>query len=247
MKLALLECFLAAGEAGAAAALATDLASGVQLMVTAAAAEGELVVTPAALAAIRAAIAEDRSGVIDTDSGSLFVDVSSPPPRLLVVGAVHIAQALTSLARQVGFAVTVVDPRAAFASAVRFPDVTLVADWPDEVLPALAPDRRTAVVVLTHDAKIDDPALLAALRTEAFYVGALGSRRSHADRIQRLAAAGVDAAALARIRGPVGLAIGARSPTEMAISILAEIIAVRYGTPLADRPGWYERRGRNDG
>ncbi len=152
-----------------------------------------------------------------------------PPPRLLVVGAVHIAQALAPMAAATGFAVTVIDPRRAFATAERFPGVALREDWPDEAMAALAPDARTAIVTLTHDPKLDDPALIAALRSEAFYIGALGSRRTHAKRVARLQDAGFDEAAIARIHAPVGLDIGALTTAEIAVSILAEIIAVRRG------------------
>ncbi len=130
---------------------------------------------------------------------------------------------------------TIIDPRTAFAAPKRFPDTRLVNDWPDEALPALKPDRRTAIVTLTHDPKIDDPGLEAALRSDAFYIGALGSRRTHAKRIERLAAAGFDAAAIARIRGPVGLAIGALTPAEIAISIMAEVTAVLRRAALGAR------------
>ncbi len=151
----------------------------------------------------------------------------NPPLRLVVVGAVHIAQALVSLAPALGLAVTVVDPRRSFATPERFPGIALSNDWPDEAMAALGPDGRTAVVTLTHDPKLDDPALDRALRSEAFYVGALGSRKTHAARLDRLRALGHGDAALSRIRGPVGLAIGAVTAPEIALSILSEIVAVR--------------------
>jgi xanthine dehydrogenase accessory factor len=153
-----------------------------------------------------------------------------------VIGAVHTAQELVPLARSAGYAVTVIDPRTAFGSATRFPNTTIRNDWPDEAVAALAPDRRTAILTLTHDPKIDDPALQAALRSEAFYIGALGSRRTHAKRVARLKEAGFDDVAIGRIRGPVGLAIGALTPVEIAISIIAEITAVLRRAPLAQRP-----------
>jgi xanthine dehydrogenase accessory factor len=183
--------------------------------------------------AIRAALAADASGVIETANGAVFVEVWNPPLRLLLIGAVHIGQALAPMACLAGYRVTVIDPRSAFASASRFPGVEIVAEWPDEVLPGLKPDRRTAIVTLTHDPKIDDPALLAALRSDAFYIGALGSRKTHGKRCGRLAEAGVPADQIARIHGPVGLAIGALTPAEIAISILAQITAVlhRAGLP----------------
>jgi len=151
------------------------------------------------------------------------------------VGAVHAAQSLVPLARLAGYDVTVIDPRTAFATSERFPGVTLRHDWPDKALSALRPDHRTAVVTLTHDPKIDDPALRAALISNAFYIGALGSRRTHAKRVERLTEAGFDAATLARIHAPVGLAIGALTPGEIAISIIAEITAVLRRSPLANR------------
>jgi xanthine dehydrogenase accessory factor len=153
--------------------------------------------------------------------------------RLIVVGAVHIAQALVPMAVQLQLAVTVVDPRRSFASPERFPQVDLRADWPDEAMDALRPDARTAVVTLTHDPKLDDPALDRALRGDSFYIGALGSRKTHAARLRRLAALGHDETTLARIRGPVGLRIAAVSAPEIALSILAELVAVRRGGDAA--------------
>jgi len=172
----------------------------------------------------------------------VFVEVWNPPLCLIVVGVVHTAQELVPLARLAGYEVTVVDPRTAFATPERFPGTTLRTDWPAEAFAALKPDRRTAVVTLSHDPKIDDPALTAALRSEAFYVGALGSRRTHAKRLDRLGAAGLDPAALARIRAPVGLAIGALTPAEIAISIMAEITAVLRRAPLALSPNAAAKR-----
>jgi xanthine dehydrogenase accessory factor len=185
------------------------------------------------LQAVEAAHRRDRSEAVDSTAGRAFLQVFNPPLRMVVVGAVHIAQALVPMAALAGYAVTVVDPRRAFATDERFPDVAVSTDWPDEAVEALAPDRRTAVVTLTHDPKLDDPALLAALRSEAFYIGALGSRRTHAKRLERLRGEGADEAALARIRGPAGLPIGAVSPAEIAVSVLAQVTeALR-----APRPG----------
>ena len=155
--------------------------------------------------------------------GRAFLQVFNPPLRLMVIGAVHIAQALAPMASLAGYHVTVVDPRRAFATDSRFPDVAMTQDWPDEAMTALAPDRRTAVVALTHDPKLDDPGLDVALRSEAFYIAALGSRRTHAGRLERLAELGHDAATLARIHGPAGLDIGAVSPAEIAVSVMAEM------------------------
>ena len=180
-----------------------------------------------------AAFDADRSG-FDGD-GARFVWVSNPPLRLAVVGAVHIAQPLAGMARIAGYDVTLIDPREAFASAARFPGQKLVHDWPDAALAAHGLDHRTAVVTLTHDPKLDDPALLAALRSPVFYIGALGSARTHAKRVARLKEAGLSEDEIARIDAPIGLDIGARSPAEIAIAILAELTE-RLRRP-ATRPG----------
>lgn len=165
-------------------------------------------------------------------AGDWFVQAFTPAPRLVVIGAVHITQALVPMAALAGYAVTVIDPRGAFATEARLPGVDLRRDWPDEALPAVGIDRGTALVFLTHDPKIDDPGLHLALRSEAFYVGALGSRRTHARRVARLREAGFGEDEIARIRAPVGIHIGAVSPAEIAISIMAEITAARRGMAL---------------
>ena len=165
----------------------------------------------------------DRSG--SEESGE-FIAVFNPPLRLMVVGAVHIAQALVPMARLAGYVPVIIDPREAFASEARFPGEVLIHDWPDEALAAQGLDARAAVVTLTHDPKLDDPAIMATLASDAFYLGCLGSTRTHAKRLDRLRAAGLDEAALARIHAPVGLAIGARSPAEIAVSVLAQITQV---------------------
>ena len=185
--------------------------------------------------AAEAALRDDESRTVAIAGENWFLQAHNPPMRLLVVGAVHIAQALPAFATAVGFGVTVVDPRRSFASGERFPGVTIRSDWPDEALDALKPDARTAVVTLTHDPKLDDPALDRALRSAAFYIGALGSRRTHAARLQRLRELGHDDAALARIRGPVGLDLEAVTAPEIALSIVADLVAVRRGSPLATR------------
>ncbi len=180
--------------------------------------------------AILEALRDDRSRTVETAAGPVFVHVHNPPMKLAIVGAVHIARPLSRVAALAGYAVTVIDPRQAFASDARFADVAVSRDWPDAALTALAPDARTAVVMLSHDPKLDDPALEVALRSPAFYVGALGSTRTHAARAKRLAERGLDAAAIGRIHGPIGLAIGARSPAEIAIAIMAEVTqALRQG------------------
>ena len=168
-------------------------------------------------------LASDRASVIAGPDGDWFLNPFNPPLRLLVVGAVHIAQPLARMAALAGYDVTVIDPRTSFASENRFPDIDLRHDWPDDAMAALAPDTRTAVVTLTHDPKLDDPALQAALNTPSFYIGALGSKKTHAARVARLKEAGFEDIDIARIHGPVGLSIGAKSPAEIAISIMAEI------------------------
>jgi xanthine dehydrogenase accessory factor len=175
--------------------------------------------------AVAAAIRLGRSGMAEVDGRKVFLTVHVPPVKVVVTGAVHISQAMAPIARTLGLDITVVDPRTAFATPERFPDVALIADWPDVALPPLGVDRYTAFVALTHDPKIDDPALEHALRAECFYIGALGSRKTHAKRVERLAAAGFDAASIARIRAPIGLDIGAVSPAEIAVAIIGEIVA----------------------
>ncbi|MBX9699582.1 MAG: XdhC family protein [Acetobacteraceae bacterium] len=188
---------------------------------------------PALEEAARAALRDDAAGNLTLADGSAwFIHPHNPPLRMIVVGAVHIAQALVPMAQTTGFAVTVVDPRRAWATADRFPGITLIHEWTDDAVAALAPDSRTAVVTLTHDPKLDDPALEIALRSDAFYVGALGSRRTHAKRVARLTEAGLDAAAIGRIHAPVGLNIEAVTAPEIALSILAEVVAARRGAAL---------------
>ncbi len=166
-----------------------------------------------------------KSRTIETDAGERFLSVHVPPPRIVCVGAVHISQALVPIAGQLGYDLTVVDPRTAFATPERFPGIDLIAEWPDAALPGLAIDRYTALCALTHDPKIDDPALLHAFGRACFYIGALGSRKTHAKRVERLRAAGAGESDIARIHAPIGLAIGAQSPAEIALSVMAEITA----------------------
>lgn len=161
----------------------------------------------------------DRSGL----EADWFIAIHNPPLRMVIVGAVHIAQALLPMARACGYDPVLIDPRGAFGSAARFPGEAIVEDWPDEAMAALAIDARCAVVTLTHDNKLDDPALMAALASNAFYIGSLGSKRTHAKRLERLQAAGITEAQIARIHAPVGLAIGAKSPAEIAVSIMAQV------------------------
>ena len=171
----------------------------------------------------RLAARADKSATVETAAGPVFLNVFNPRLRMILVGAVHIAQALAPMARLAGWEVLIVDPRRAWATPERFPDVTVLDQWPDDALAALEPDRRTAIVTLTHDPKLDDPALGAALRSDAFYIGALGSTRTHAKRLQRLQREGFGPADFNRIHGPIGLDIGAKSPAEIAVAILAQV------------------------
>jgi xanthine dehydrogenase accessory factor len=166
-----------------------------------------------------------KSGMVEVAGKKLFLNVYAPTARLVIIGAVHISQALAPMAQSLGYDVTVVDPRTAFASPERFPDVPLIAEWPDEALPPLNIDHYTAFVALTHDPKIDDPALLHAFQRDCFYIGALGSRKTHAKRGERLKGQGAKESDIGRIHAPIGLAIGAVSPSEIAVSIMAEITA----------------------
>ncbi len=206
--------------------IATDLANGDQLLLPDDPAPDGLA-DPAAKA-----LRDDRNGTVEAAGKNWFLHAYNPPLRLVVVGAVHIAQALVPMAAGLGYAVMVTDPRRAFASDERFPGVTISTDWPDEALDAWKPDSRTAIVTLTHDPKLDDPALDRALKSQAFYVGALGSRKTHAARLERLRVLGHGDDALSRIRGPVGLNIGAVTAGEIALSILGQIVAVRRGAPV---------------
>jgi len=198
----------------------TDLGSGSQRLVTAADVAGDPLREP-----IEKRIRSGKSGTEETAQGKVFFTVHVPPPRLVITGAVHISQALAPIGRLLGYDVTIVDPRTAFASIERFPDVKVIADWPDVALPPLGIDRYTAFVALTHDPKIDDPALTHALARDCFYIGALGSRKTHGRRIERLKVQGLSDAALARIHAPIGLEIGAVSPPEIAVAIMGEITA----------------------
>ena len=180
----------------------------------------------------RKAFENDQNQHLEMADGQYFAHVFSPPPRLILVGAVHIAEPLNRIARLADYRVTLIDPRTGFVKSGRFPRAEVLDGWPDKALTALYPDSATAVVTLTHDPKLDDPALAAALRSPAFYIGALGSRKTHDLRCLRLAEMGFSAMAIARVRGPVGLAIGARSPSEIAISIMAELTAARRGAAV---------------
>jgi xanthine dehydrogenase accessory factor len=226
MKGRILDRVVAAGREHRSIALATDLATGRQVLIENGSHEGDLELDETALDAVQDALQADRNRTIETPAGRVFVEVFSPPRRCFVVGAVHIAQPLVQMLSLTDFAVMVIDPRGSFATEARFPNVELSQEWPDEALERLKPDHRSAVVTLTHDPKLDDPALAVALRSECFYIGALGSRRTHAARCSRLKEMGFTETDLARIHGPVGLAIGAVSPAEVATSIVAQIIQV---------------------
>jgi xanthine dehydrogenase accessory factor len=220
VRLEILKALNAERAARRAAVVVTDVTSGEQRLVKAA----QLARDPLK-EVIEKHIRRGKSGVVETPAGKLFLTVHVPPAQLVITGAVHISQALAPMARLVGYDVTIVDPRTAFASIERFPDVKVIAEWPDVALPPLGIDRYTAFVALTHDPKIDDPALTHALARDCFYIGALGSKKTHARRIERLKAQGLSDGALARIHAPIGLEIGAVSPAEIAVAIMGEITA----------------------
>jgi len=226
MRLDILKSLNTERAARRAAIVITDVASGSQRFVKAA----DIAADPLR-EVLEVHLRTGKSGMEESPQGRVFLTVHVPPPRLVITGAVHISQALTPIAKLLGYDVVIVDPRTAFASPERFPDVNLIAQWPEEALPALGVDRYTAFVALTHDPKIDDPALLHALARDCFYIGALGSKKTHARRLDRLKAQGVTDAALARIHAPIGLAIGAVSPPEIAVAIMGEITATLRRAP----------------
>jgi xanthine dehydrogenase accessory factor len=220
MRLSLLSDLNAERAARRAAILVTDVLSGEQRLVRRVEVEGDPLVQE-----LQDSLRRGKSGLVERGGRQFFLTVQTPPVRVVVIGAVHISQALAPMAKGLDLDVTIIDPRTAFATPKRFPDVPLVAEWPDAVLPQIGIDPYTAVVALTHDPKIDDPALIAALRSECFYIGALGSRKTHERRVERLIASGFTEADLTRIHAPIGLDIGAVSPAEIAVSVLAEIVA----------------------
>jgi xanthine dehydrogenase accessory factor len=220
MRLDILKSLNAERAARRAAIVITDIGTGAQRFVP-----GADVAADPLRDVLEPHLRSGKSGMEETPQGRVFLTVHVPPPRLVVTGAVHISQALAPVARQLGYDMTIVDPRTAFASPERFPDVNLIPQWPDVALPPLGVDRYTAFAALTHDPKIDDPALLHALSRDCFYIGALGSKKTHASRLERLKAQGATEAELSRIHAPIGLAIGAASPPEIAVSIMAEITA----------------------
>ena len=220
MKLDVLSALNAERAARRAAVVVTDVASGAQRLVKA-----ENVPRDPLKDVLQERLRSGKSGMAEAAEGRVFLTVHVPPPRLIAIGAVHISQALAPIARLLGYDVTIVDPRTAFATPERFPDVPLIAEWPDTALPPLGVDRYTAFVALTHDPKVDDPALLHALARDCFYIGALGSKKTHARRIERLKTQGATDADLARIHAPIGLKIGAVSPPEIAVAIMGEVTA----------------------
>ena len=224
MELSLLAALNAERQARRAAILVTEIASGAQRLVK-----------PQGIAAdplgeqLERQLRTGRSGMVEVEGSSYFLTVQAPHPRVVVTGAVHISQAMAPMARALDLDLVIIDPRTAFATPERFPDTALLAEWPEEAIGGIGLDGYTAFVALTHDPKIDDPGLIAALRSNCFYIGALGSRKTHARRLERLAEAGFDAAATARIHAPIGLDIGAVSPAEIALAILAEIVGTLRG------------------
>jgi xanthine dehydrogenase accessory factor len=226
MKGRFLDAVIAAGRDSRSVVLATDIKSGTQLFFDGDRTEGDLALDEAGLAALRDSLRADRNRLIETAQGRVFIEVFSPPRRCFVIGAVHIAQPLVKVLALADYQAIVIDPRESFATEIRFPGLELSTEWPDEALERLRPDHRSAVVTLTHDPKLDDPALAVALRSQCFYIGALGSKRTHARRCDRLREMGFTDADLARIHGPIGLAIGATSPAEIAVSILAQMTQV---------------------
>lgn len=233
MKTDILEQLLTDRAAKRQVVVATDLANGDGQLIYPAESDATNELTIAA----RRVMVADKSGVVEFADGlKLFLHVHNPPLRMLVVGAVHIAQPLSQMAVLAGYDVSIVDPRREFASVDRFPGINLIDAWPDDGIDQFAPNRRSAIVTLTHDPKLDDPALIKALRSDAFYIGCLGSKRTHGKRLERLAVEGFGESDFTRIHGPVGLDIGAKSPAEIAVSIMGEIIeALR-------RPYWAEAK-----
>ena len=232
MKLEFLQALNAARRERRACVLATRLSDGAQRFIAANAVAGDRMSD-----ALEGALRSGKSQTIEHDGDRYFLTVQVPPVRLVMIGAVHISQALAPIARIAGLDPVVIDPRTAFASPERFPDIPVIAQWPDEALEAAPLDGFTAIALLTHDPKIDDRALVRALGADCFYIGALGSRKTHARRLERMRAEGFDDVALSRIYAPIGLDIGAVSPAEIAVSIAGEIIAALRKKPLrSERP-----------
>jgi xanthine dehydrogenase accessory factor len=228
MKLDILKALNLARHGRRAAILVTDTSTGESRLVPAEAASND----PLA-GELEKRLRSGRSGMLE--DGKTFLTVQVPPPRVVAIGAVHISQALAPIARMAGFDVTIIDPRTAFATPERFPDVPLIAEWPEEALKSVPLDSYTALVALTHDPKIDDQPILSALGVDCFYIGALGSRKTHGKRVERLLEQGASASSVERIHAPIGIDIGASSPAEIAVAILAEIIAALRRGRQAER------------
>ena len=226
MKLETLNAILRARDEKRACVLAVNLESGEERLIEASALAAMQSTDPELAEVLATALRSDKSKTVETVDGPLFLNVFNPALRMMIIGAVHIAQPLARMAALAGYSVTIIDPRRSFASEERFPGIELNAEWPDDALNDLKPDARTAIVTLTHDPKLDDPALSAALQSEAFYIGSLGSKRTHAARLERLGEAGFSADEMSRICGPVGLNIGAKSPAEIAVAILGQVTEV---------------------
>lgn len=229
MQIATLKALNAARHSRRGAVLVTELGTGMSRLIG----EKDRLDGPLAVE-IEARLRSGKSGLVEIDGQSLFLNVHMPPPRIVMIGAVHISQALAPMAQIAGFAVTIIDPRTAFATPERFEGINLVPDWPQDALQAQPLDRYTALVAVTHDPKIDDPGLDCAMTAGCFYVGALGSRKTHAKRVERLKALGFEDAAIARISAPIGLDIGASTPAEIAVAILADIIQALRKRPTGD-------------
>ena len=227
MRLGLLKSLNEERAARRAAVLVTDMADGSQRLV-----KGAEIASDAMAEELDAALRMGKSRSVEIGGKNYFLTVQAPPVRIICIGAVHISQALAPMAKLAGFDITIIDPRTAFATPERFPDVKLIAEWPDAALAAMQVDRYTAMCLFTHDPKIDDAGLIPALRAECFYIGALGSRKTHQNRIARMKEAGFTDADLARIHAPIGLDIGSVSPAEIAVSVLGEIIMALRKKPL---------------
>jgi xanthine dehydrogenase accessory factor len=221
MKRATLKRLIEARETRTPVALISDLESGAQRLVSRSEADDDELAQ-----ALERGFRFDESRVVESGGREYFINIHNPPLKLVLIGAVHISQMLIPMARALNYDAIVIDPRGAFASKDRFPEVKVVVEWPDEVLPGIGLDARTAMLLLTHDPKIDDPALAAALKSECFYIGALGSKRTHAQRMERFKAKGFPEKDLARIHAPIGLRIGARGAAEIAVAIVAEMTKV---------------------
>ena len=232
MELSTLAALNAERQARRAAVLVSDLATGTQRLEKQAAIAGDPLAEQ-----LERQLRSGKSGMVEVEGKSYFLTVQAPHPRIVVTGAVHISQAMAPMARALELDLVIIDPRTAFATPDRFPGDSLIADWPQNVLPGLKPDRFTAIACFTHDPKIDDPALEAALSAECFYVGALGSRKTHGKRVDRLKEKGFGDAQIARIRAPIGLDIGAVSPAEIAVSVLGEIVLALRKKPLRESAG----------